>query len=300
MFLMKQSNSMASRICWIALLAATIIGRGAAAQKTEKPFFFFLLSDPQLGMYTGNKGFEQESKNLNTVITAANKLHPAFVVVCGDLVNKTGDRAQIDGYLQIVGKLDPRIPLYNVAGNHDVGDAPTPALLTSYRKTFGPDYYSFHVNDLEGIILDSQLISNSSEAPSEAHKQEVWLKTTLAQARAQHVVVFQHIPWFLKSPDEKTSYYSPTELIVIPRTVRLQYLKLFHKSGIHYLFSGHYHRNAQGSYKDIQMIDIGPVGRPLGKDPSGFEIVVVKKTGLEYSYTPLVSIPEKVGLDEAQ
>lgn len=289
---------MSFRIHWIVILMVVAITCEGAAQVKE-PFFFFVLADPQLGMYTGNKGFEHESKNLETVIAAANKLHPAFVIVCGDLINKAQDRAQITGYLQIVGRLDTQIHLYNVAGNHDVGNAPTPALLAAYRKTFGSDHYSFRVDDLEGIVLDSQLISNPSKAPAAARQQKAWLKTALTQAQSQHVrqiVVFQHIPWFLRSPGEKTSYYSSVEVTEIPRVVRLHYLEMFHHFGVHNLFAGHYHRNAHGTYRDIQMITVGPVGKPLGKDPSGFGIVVVRKNGLEYTYVPLTSIPERVNL----
>lgn len=278
------------RLRWIGLLMlAAIAAQGA--MKAKQPFFFFVLADPQFGMYTHDQGFEREAKNFETVIAAANRLHPAFVIVCGDLVNKAQDAAETRAYLEIAGKLDRRIRLYNVAGNHDVGNAPTPALLSAYRKVFGPDYYSFRADHLEGIVLDSQLISNPINAPAAARQQEAWLKAVLAQARRQHIrhlVVFQHISWFLRSPEEKDNYFN------IPRRVRLRYLKLFRRFGVHCLFAGHYHRNAQGVYQKIPMITNGPVGKPLGKDPSGFGIVCVRRGGLDYTYVPLTRIPERV------
>lgn len=40
----------------------------------------------------------------------------------GDLVNKAGDAAQIGEYRRIAAKLDRAIPLYNIPGNHDLGE----------------------------------------------------------------------------------------------------------------------------------------------------------------------------------
>jgi 3',5'-cyclic AMP phosphodiesterase CpdA len=79
------------------------------------------MSDPQFGMYTKDADFAQETANFEFAIATANRLKPRFVIVCGDLVNKPGDRAQIEEYRRISAKLDKSIRLYHVAGNHDVG-----------------------------------------------------------------------------------------------------------------------------------------------------------------------------------
>ena len=55
------------------------------------PFFFIQLTDPQLGMFTDNKDFVQETANFEFAVAAVNRLKPAFVVITGDLVNKPGD-----------------------------------------------------------------------------------------------------------------------------------------------------------------------------------------------------------------
>src|SRR5258708_33734841 len=103
----------------VLALGITLMAPGAAS---GQEFFFLQMSDPQFGMYTANASFEQESANLEFAISTANRLHPAFVVMSGDLVNKPGDKAQIEEYLRITHKLDQGIPLYSVAGNHDVGN----------------------------------------------------------------------------------------------------------------------------------------------------------------------------------
>src|SRR2546430_3297593 len=120
--------------------------------------FFIQMSDPQFGMYSENRDFAQETINFEFAIATANRLRPKFVVICGDLINQAGNSAQAAEYHRIAAKLNPAIKLYSVAGNHDVGNEPTPTSLAAYREKFGPDYYSFRSDDLEGFVLDSSLI----------------------------------------------------------------------------------------------------------------------------------------------
>src|SRR5438309_11754983 len=80
--------------------------------------FFIQMSDPQFGMYAENKDFKQETINFEFAIATANRLRPKFVVICGDLINEAGNKAQVDEFHRVAGKLDPAIKLYNVAGNH--------------------------------------------------------------------------------------------------------------------------------------------------------------------------------------
>ena len=264
----------------VCLLGFVFLIPGRAAE----PLVFLQMSDPQFGMYTADKDFARETLNFGVAIATANRMRPAFVVVCGDLINRAGDGAQAAEYLRIAGHLRPEIKLYNVAGNHDVGNEPTPESLAVYRARFGPDYYSFRHGDLEGFVLDSSLIQHPEKAAAEAARQETWLKAELEKARREGMrwrVVFQHIPYFLENPDEPDQYFN------IPREARARYLEMFRANGVKYVFAGHYHRNAFGKAGDLEMVTTGPVGKPLGKDPSGFRIVTVRDSGLEHHYIPL-------------
>jgi serine/threonine-protein phosphatase CPPED1 len=78
--------------------------------RSQTPWFFAVLADPQLGMSAKDRNFLQETANLEFAIANLNRLHPRFVVVCGDLVNRTGDTVEIAEYKRIVGTLDPRSP----------------------------------------------------------------------------------------------------------------------------------------------------------------------------------------------
>ncbi|MBD0378144.1 MAG: metallophosphoesterase, partial [Flavisolibacter sp.] len=158
---------------------------------------------------------------------------------------------------------------------------------------FGADYYSFQYGNLYGIVLNSSLFFDPSLAPEEAGKQDAWLRSTLEKAKKQkytHIVVFQHIPWFSNQPNEENGYFN------IPSERRKVYIDLLQQYGVAYVFAGHLHKNALGNYGNLHMITTGPVGKPLGKDSSGFRIVMVDGNKISYPYYSLDSIPKNVAL----
>jgi predicted MPP superfamily phosphohydrolase len=138
---MKQSGANFFSRRWPAttILAAWLTSQSLAPVRAAEPFFFIQLSDPQLGMFTDNTNFVQETANYEFAVATVNRLKPAFVVVTGDLVNRPGDRDQIAEYLRITAKVDRAIPVHNVAGNHDVGNVPTPdaANITTFVISLG-------------------------------------------------------------------------------------------------------------------------------------------------------------------
>jgi 3',5'-cyclic AMP phosphodiesterase CpdA len=242
-------------------------------------------------MYAENKDFQQETINFEFAIATANRLRPQFVVITGDLINEAGNKAQADEFHRIAARLDPAIKLYNVTGNHDVGNQPTPATLAAYREKFGQDYYSFRSGDLAGFVLNSSLIAAPQNAQAEADRQEAWLKAELAKAQREgvrHRVIFQHHPWFLENAAEPDQYFN------IPSATRQRYLKLFHEMGVTHVFAGHYHRNAYGKDGALEMITTGPVGEALGKDPSGIRVAIWTDAGIEQQYYGLGTIPHEV------
>ena len=246
------------------------------------------LSDPQFGMFTNDKDFTQETANFEFAIANINRLHPAFVVVTGDLVNKAGDAAQLAEYKRISGKLDSGIALYSAAGNHDVGNTPTAASLDAYRKNVGLDYYTFRSGALEGIVLDSSLIQHPEDAPAEAQRQRKWLEAELAKAKdagVRWIVIFQHIPFFLSAPDEADQYFN------IPLASRSGYLELLQRFGVQYVFAGHLHNNSFGKAGFLQMITTGPVGKPLGTGASGMRVARLDAAGLEQAFFDFGHVP---------
>ncbi len=276
-------------VFWTLLLAPA---RMAAAE----PFFFVQLSDPQLGMFTDNKDFVQDAANFEFAVTAVNRLRPAFVVITGDLVHKPGDSAQITEYRRIVAKIDRSIPVYNIAGNHDVQNVPTPESLQAYSKIFGADRYTFRHGGLVGIVLNSSVIHSPDKTPEQLAEQERWLRTELTKARTdgtRHVVVFQHHPWFIQSAAEADQYFN------IPTVRRAAYLALFREFGVRYLFCGHYHRNAEARDGTLENITSGPVGKPLGGAKSGIRVAIVRDDRIDHRYYELGELPVSIELNPA-
>ncbi len=259
-------------------------------------YFFIQMSDPQFGMYAENRGFEQETANFEFAIAAANRLKPAFVVITGDLINKAGDAAQIAEFKRIAAKLDRSIPLYAVPGNHDTGNEPTPASLAAYRERFGRDYYTFKSHDMEGIVLDGSIIKAPQNVRDEAAKQEQWVRAELEKAKqagVKHVVVFIHQPFFLESATEPEQYFN------LPLDARRRYLDLFHRYGVEHIYAGHHHRNDEGRDGSLEMVTTGPVGKPIGNDPSGIRIITAKNGVFESSYYGLGYLPSTIDLTES-
>lgn len=270
------------------LILLLILNSACSSIRPANKLTFFQMADTQFGFFNANKEFSRETVNMEKAIAESNRLKPAFVVICGDLVNKPGDIAQITEYKRIAAKLDPSIKLYSVSGNHDVENVPTIASLALYKKYFGEDRYTFRSGNILGIILNSSLIKDPSLAPIEAAKQLEWLIQVLKDVKksnARNIMVFMHHSFFLKDSNEPDEYFN------INTERRKIYLELFKTYGIKQVFAGHYHRNAYGKFDDMEMITTGPVGKPLGSDSSGFRIINVKGKIVDHTYFALDSLP---------
>lgn len=272
-------------------ILALCVGMGCMPTRAQAPWFFAVLSDPQMGMYAHDTNSDQEIANFKFAIANLNRLHPRFVVICGDLVNRAGDATEIAEYKSILKTLDPSIPVFNVAGNHDVGNIPTAETLKKYRDAFGRDYYTFTQDGLLGIVLDSNLIRSPEGDPESAKQQEGWMDDQLAAAKAtrpKQIVIFQHIPYFVRDPAEADQYFN------IPAAARQRVLGKLENAGVHYIFAGHTHKSAVRTEGGITEIITGAAGMPLGGSVSGLRIVRVNGTTLDSTWYCFGAIPNRI------
>jgi serine/threonine-protein phosphatase CPPED1 len=249
---------------------------------------FIQMSDPQFGMYTKDADFAHETANFEFAIATANRLMPAFLVITGDLINKADDAAQAAEYKRIASRLNPKIKLFSAPGNHDVGNEPTMESLARYRARNGADYYSFRVGDVAGIVLNSNLEKGAEKVPEEAAKMEAWFRNELERVKltgVKHIIVFQHIPFFLKEPNEADQYFN------IPKLVRERYLRVLHEYGVQQVFAGHLHHNDLGRDGDLEMVSTGPVGMPLEGAKSGLRVVTVKDGTVTHKFYDFGELP---------
>jgi 3',5'-cyclic AMP phosphodiesterase CpdA len=276
-----------------AFLFALIVVLIIPVAGQEQPFYFLMLADTQLGMYANNGNFIRETANFEFTVATVNRLKPGFVVILGDLTNKAGDVEQIREFKRIAGKIDPSVPVYYAAGNHDVDRMPTPESLAAFRRNFGRDYFSFRVGPVYGIVLNSVLIHSPQQAESESQAQIAWLKAELEKAKASgapHIVVFQHHPYFVENAKE------PDQYGIIPLERRPGVLELLHQFNVKYVFAGHVHRNFVAQDGDLEMTTTGPVSMYFGEEGSGIRLAEVTAAGIKHRFYPFGRMPDALSL----
>ncbi|KAH7947344.1 hypothetical protein HPB52_010256 [Rhipicephalus sanguineus] len=254
------------------------------------PFFFIQAADTQFGMiesYLEKKPHPRWDKEIaltQKAVEAVNRMEPKprFFVVCGDLVDAMpGDELKPEeeaDFKRVFSKMSSEVPLVCVCGNHDIGNQPTPASVYAYRNSFGDDYFTFWCGGVMCIVINSQFFEDTS------------LLVEAQLTGTKHVVLFQHIPWFLHNPQEDKSHFNVDPLL------RLRMLDKFHKAGVRAIFCGHYHRNAGGFFKDMELVVTSAVGAQLGRDSHGLRVVKVGEDKIEHQYYALDEIPKTVRL----
>lgn len=244
-----------------------------------------------------NPKWDQEIELAKTAINAVNRMNPKpkFFIVCGDLVNAFPgtelNKPQITDFKDVFKGIKSEVPLICVCGNHDVGDVPTNQSIAEYNKEFGDDYFVFWHSAVMFIVLNSQFYENRELVQDLAEKQDKWLDDMLEDAKSgnyKHIVIFQHIPWFLNDPFEEKEYFN------VENELRLKMLDKFYSAGVRAIFCGHFHRNAGGFYKDLEHVTTSAIGCQLGSDFSGLRIVKVYEDSIKHTYYGLSEIPENI------
>ena len=272
---------------------------------------FVQMADPQFGMYssvskfsdadkaerrqrgisiesTGPvlEGLAKETSLFTEPIETANKINPDFVVICGDMVHNSDSDEQFQELIRISRLLNEDIKLYWVAGNHDVGDKPTRAGLAQYKEQFGEYNYSFQEENCYFIVLNSSICYDPGSVPDECDNLISFLEKELqiaASVQQRHKIIFMHHPLFLNDPNEGDNYF------VIPSARRAKIIDLITEYDVSAVFTGHLHRNNYQKIGNTELVSTGPVGFPLGEDPSGIRHVRVDDNSLTHEYLGLIS-----------
>ena len=277
----------------------------------NKNVSFVQMADPQFGMfssvskfsdadkaerrqrginieYTGPilEGLAKETSLFTEAIETANKINPDFVVICGDMVHNSDSDEQFQELIRISRLLNEDIKLYWVAGNHDVGDKPTRAGLAQYKEQFGEYNYSFQEENCYFIVLNSSICYDPGSVPDEWDNLISFLEKELqiaASVQQRHKIIFMHHPLFLNDPNEGDNYF------VIPSARRAKIIDLITEYDVSAVFTGHLHRNNYQKIGNTELVSTGPVGFPLGEDPSGIRHVQLDDNSLTHEYLGLTS-----------
>ena len=261
----------------------------------ERPFFFIVMADPQIGW--NQDGYNSEEL-FGEAINEANRLQPDFVVMCGDLIQSSGSNDQFAIFKSFADRLE--MPYMTVAGNHDVSDPPTTENLDWYvDKTGFPLWHTYEFNNSLFIFLESNVLKNRDSLPENtgipaiAREQMAWLADTLAAASGNYntIMTFTHHQLARSSVTEPDGNN-------LPQPIRSELLELYHQYGVTVNFAGHYHFNAYLKDGDLELITYTSTGVQLGTpDGPGFGIVKVTVDSMEQQFYKYADLPSEVESD---
>ncbi|MBR5398236.1 MAG: metallophosphoesterase [Bacteroidales bacterium] len=290
------------RLLLIAVLG--VMAALLAGSCSQRTFSFVQMTDPQIGFRDKSPGFVYTDSLFAEAVRKVNSSEyhgykskncaPSadFVIITGDLVNDQRDALQDSIYRANRAKID--VPVYEIPGNHDIRPW-TPDNHSNYLALRGYDRFSFKHKGCAFIGIDSNCIVDSSDedrggdvkispsdkaaaAQAEAEQLE-WLKEELRKAqRCRYTFVFTHCPVILKDIDEENNYFN------FPKKKRAEYIALFKKYEVDVVFAGHTHMDYDTTAEGIRFVTAGPVGSPLGRGYSGYELVTVSKDSVRCTF----------------
>ena len=229
---------------------------------------------------------EWDERRYEEAVAAVNAIRPDLVVVGGDMTDDPNREDQYEALMRITSELDRDIPLHWVPGNHDIASdtvVPTAASIAEYRAAYGPDYHAFDHGTVRFVALNTTVLDHPERVPDELGAQLEFVSDELDRAAAEHLtpIVVGHHPLFLSDPLEPDSYWN------LPRERRDLLLGMLVDAGVPAFFAAHWHRNSVAHHRGLAMVTTGPVGFPLGDDPSGLRIVEVDAGRISHEYRPL-------------
>lgn len=263
------------RMSLFLILIAALTGCGP---RVYSDFCFVQMSDPQIGFRDKSQGFVHSDSLFDLAVKEVNLLKPACVIITGDLINDQRDMLQDSIYRANRAKIEA--PVYEVPGNHDIRPW-TADNRSNYLNLRGYERFSFRKNGCAFIGIDSNCILDSTNVTAQiAEKEQLkWLVRELKRARkCRYTFVFLHCPVILETIGEENGYFN------FPKGKRAEYIALFKKYGVAAVFAGHTHMEYNTQAEGIRFVTAGPVGSPLGRGYSGYEIINVTKNGFSTEY----------------
>lgn len=216
----------------------------------EKLFSFAVVADTHINQDENISSSPYETNRLANARArqvfldiAAMEPQPRFVIHLGDIVNPV---PSLPGFIQAADHFKDiikpvKVPVHVLPGNHDVGDKRIewmPAeqvcdeFIDTYRRTFGPDYFSISEGGLRFILINSLLINSGLD---DELRQKTWLEAELEQAADERVFLFMHYPPYIYSRNEKGNYDNLDE------PGRSWLLGIMEQPNVEAAFAGHVH-----------------------------------------------------------
>lgn len=201
------------------------------------PFSFAVLGDSGVG-----------SVAQYAIAGLLQRLHPAFVLMTGDIVYPAGANEDYDAkFFAPYSRTLPSVPFFPSLGNHDYGtQSGQPYLDNFFLPSNNPldteRYYSFDYGSAHFVALDSNLSGSAFD------DMLTWLHADLTASSMTWKVVYFHHAIYSSGPHGLDSY-------VMPLRDRLG--SIFEQDGVDLVFNGHDHDYE----RTLPMHDYQPGGR---------------------------------------
>lgn len=264
-----------------ATLLAALRIFGSCTPATPREFTFVQITDPQMG-FKEKGAVERSVRLLDTAVMAINAIHPAFVVVTGDLQSHWQDSLEYEVYKAGIAGISEDIPVYTVPGNHDYRPFKEPGSDVDYLEKYGTDRFAFTYGDCLFLGFNSSLVQDADKDPSKEEEQFEWIVSNLGKSgsKVSRRFLFAHCSIIRESVDEKEDYFN------FHAPYREKYLKLCKDFGVDAVFTGHYHRPRNTTVEGTQHVTCTSSGWALGDGYPGINIVKVTKDGFSWEQLP--------------
>lgn len=168
-----------------------------SASRNQHRHAFVVWADPQVLDEGEVELLKEVAADVRTTVAKLQEELPVHAIAVGDLVF---DRLHLfEPYKKIVETVG--VPFYQLAGNHDLdfNNRSDERSVDTYRKHFGPEYYSFTIGKIHYVVLKDVFYYGFSYRYMGYinERQLSWLEKDLALVpHGTTVVVSLHIPTF--------------------------------------------------------------------------------------------------------
>lgn len=206
--------------------------------------------------HIGQSSHPNDVQHLQAIVNQINAmpLQPDAVIVTGDIGETSSDWTTAKDMLANL-----KAVVYYCPGNHDVRTTD----ISTYRQFFGNDYYSFKINNITFMAIDSQLLGNFDTITSGATPANVMPLPSLVQTESDNMlawlgrqtavpneIAIQHVPLFPQSLSGGMTYPSPNPywaIYNVPNDTNIHHeyrteeINALTALNIHKMFAGHWH-----------------------------------------------------------
>ena len=255
---------------------------------------FLVLADPQMGIESELQEFRNQTvPDVQRTLRVLGD-QPTFGVGLGDLV--FDNLPLLAGYEAAVQEME--IPFMQALGNHDLDfDAPDDfGAAATFRRHFGPEYYSFDRGAVHYVVLDDVFWPGSDGFGNNNDDylghldatQLAWLEQDLALVEVgRTVVVFTHIPALSTAYRRSGESSPPAGGMIINREALYDLLAPYDA----HIISGHTHENehrtAAGPHEHVVGTVCGAWWTgPICHDgtPRGYAVYEVEGESVQWQY----------------